>query len=54
VAENEEEWKQGHFVRIDRMGIPDGEPAPVYLKGLRFSVILYKQVQCQQVKKVGC
>jgi hypothetical protein len=40
VAENEEERRQGHFVKI----IPDGEPVPVYLKGLRFPVILYKQV----------
>jgi hypothetical protein len=44
AAVSEEERKKGNFVRIDRMGIPDGEPAPVYLKGLKFEVILYKQV----------
>jgi hypothetical protein len=43
VAGDERERKQGRFVRIDRMGISDGEPVPVYLKDLRFPVILYKQ-----------
>jgi hypothetical protein len=38
------ERKKGRFVRIVRMGIPDGELVPVYIKGLRFPVILYKQV----------
>jgi hypothetical protein len=27
---------QQHFIRIDRMEIPDEEPVPVYLKDLRF------------------
>jgi hypothetical protein len=44
VAVNEEEREKGHFIRIDRMGIPDEEPVPVYLKDLRFPVLLYKQV----------
>jgi hypothetical protein len=44
AAVNEEERKKGHFIRIDRMGIPDGEPVLVYLKELGFPVVLYKQV----------
>jgi hypothetical protein len=32
------------FVRLDQAGIPDEESVPVYLKDLRFSVILHKQV----------
>jgi hypothetical protein len=44
VAVNEQEREKGHFVRIDRMEIPDEEPMLVYLKDLTFPVILYKQV----------
>ena len=44
VAANEQEREKGHFIRIDRMGIPDEEPIPVYLKDLKFQVLLYKQV----------
>jgi hypothetical protein len=44
AAVNEQEREKGHFVRIDRMEIPDEEPMLVYLKDLTFPVILYKQV----------
>jgi hypothetical protein len=44
VAGSEQEKKEGHFTRIDRIGIADEEPVPVYIKDLRFAVILYKQV----------
>jgi hypothetical protein len=44
VAANEQERGKGHFIRIDRMEIPDEEPVPEYLKDLKFPVILYKQV----------
>jgi hypothetical protein len=30
VAVNEQERKEGRFIRIDRMGIPEGEPIRVY------------------------
>jgi hypothetical protein len=44
VATSEQDRERGRFTRIDQMGIPDEEPAPVYLKDLKFPVILYKQV----------
>jgi hypothetical protein len=44
AAVNEQEREKGHFIRIDRMEIPDEEPEQVYLKDLKFPVILYKQV----------
>jgi hypothetical protein len=44
AAANGQERGKGHFVRTGRMEIPDGEPLPVYLKDLRFPVMLYKQV----------
>jgi hypothetical protein len=44
AAASGQEREKGHFARIDRMEIPDGEPVSVYLKDLRFPVILYKQV----------
>jgi hypothetical protein len=44
AAARGQERGKGHFIRIDRIEIPDEEPVPVYLKDLRFPVILYKQV----------
>jgi hypothetical protein len=44
AAASGQEREKGHFVRIDRMEIPDDEPARVYLKDLKFPVTLYKQV----------
>jgi hypothetical protein len=44
VAVSEQEREKGHFIRIDRMEIPDEEPELVYIKDLKFPVILYKQV----------
>jgi hypothetical protein len=44
VAANEQERGKGCFIRTDRMETPDEEPVPVYLKDLKFLVILYKQV----------
>jgi hypothetical protein len=44
AAAGEQERGKGHFIRIDRMGIPDEEPVSVYIKDLKFPVILYKQV----------
>ncbi|MDR2633177.1 MAG: transposase [Treponema sp.] len=43
VAASEQEREKGHFTRIDQMEMPDEEPAPVYLKDLKFPVHLYKQ-----------
>jgi hypothetical protein len=53
VASSEQERGKGHFVRIDRMEIPDEEPVPVYLKDLEFPVILYKQVFKNKDGSVG-
>jgi SRSO17 transposase len=39
VAASGQGRKKGHFARTDRMEIPDGEPAPVYLKDLQFPAI---------------
>jgi hypothetical protein len=44
AAVSEEERERGHFTRIDQLGLSDGEPILVYLKDLKFPVILYKQV----------
>ncbi|MDR0639878.1 MAG: hypothetical protein LBG27_13440 [Spirochaetaceae bacterium] len=44
AAVSGQEREKGRFIRIDRMEMPDEEPAPVYLKDLRFPAILYKQV----------
>ncbi|MDR2394352.1 MAG: transposase, partial [Treponema sp.] len=44
AAVNEREREKGRFVRVDRMEIPDEEPVLVYLKGLTFPAMLYKQV----------
>jgi hypothetical protein len=44
AAASEQEGEQGCFIRRDRMEIPDEVPVPVYLKDLKFAVILYKQV----------
>jgi hypothetical protein len=44
AAVNEQERGKGRFTRIDRMETPDEEPVLVYLKDLKFPVILYKQV----------
>ncbi|MDR3129911.1 MAG: hypothetical protein LBU18_00005 [Treponema sp.] len=53
VAANEQERGKGHFIRIDRMGIPDENPLPVYLKDLKFPVVLYKQVFKNKDGSVG-
>jgi hypothetical protein len=44
VAASEGERKEGHFFRIEQSGIADEETVSIYLKDLRFSVILYKEV----------
>jgi hypothetical protein len=44
AAADKQEMEKVHFIRTDRMEIPGGEPVPVYLKDLKFRVILYKQV----------
>jgi hypothetical protein len=44
AAVSEQEREKGYFIRIDRMGIPDEEPVSVYIKDLKFPVVLYKQV----------
>jgi uncharacterized protein YegP (UPF0339 family) len=44
AATGKQEREKGHFIRIDRMEMPDEEPVPVYLKDLKFPVILYKEV----------
>ncbi|MDR0556511.1 MAG: hypothetical protein LBG43_01370 [Treponema sp.] len=40
----EEGRRKGRFVRKDRTDTPDGMPAPVYLRDLRFEANLCEQV----------
>jgi hypothetical protein len=44
AAADRQEREKGHFLRIDRMEIPDENLVLVYLKDLKFPIILYKQV----------
>jgi hypothetical protein len=53
VATSEQERGRGHFIRIDRLGIPDEEPVQVYLKDLKFPVNLYKEVFKNKDGSVG-
>jgi hypothetical protein len=53
AAVNRQEREKGHFVRIDRMEIPDENPVPVYLMDLRFPVMVYKQVFKNKDGSVG-
>jgi hypothetical protein len=44
VAASGPEREKGRFTRIDQMEIPDENPLPVYIKDLKFPVVVYKQV----------
>jgi hypothetical protein len=49
-AANEQEREKGHFKRIDRMEISDEEPVSVYIKDLKFPVILINK--CSRTRTV--
>jgi hypothetical protein len=44
VTDNEERRNKGQFERVDQLVIPEGTPVKVWLKDLKFPVVLFKQI----------
>ena len=44
IAVNEEKRNEGSFERVEQAAIPEGQPVEVWIKDLKFSVALFKQV----------
>jgi hypothetical protein len=44
VAKSKEEREQGLFGRVDQLGLLEGKPEKVWIKDLKFQVLVFKQV----------
>jgi hypothetical protein len=53
VTTREEYRERGQFERVDQLIIPEGKPVKVWLKDLKFSIVLFKQVFRNKDKTQG-
>jgi DDE superfamily endonuclease len=53
VAISEQEKKQGHFIRIDKLEWSEKKPQLVWLKGVDFPILLHRQIFTNKDQSIG-